>query len=198
MNILTEITQEDINSSKSFTDLLRKFNYQCNGRTLTKIKKLLSEKFDTSNIDKYKTPTKYNKIEAICPICGSTFTTLKDHPRSKTTCSYACSNTYFRSGRNNGATKPEHILKLSKHPEAYRTLCFRYHKKECIICKEHLIVEVHHYDHNHENNEINNLVPLCPTHHKYVHSRHRQLIQFQIDKYVNDFIGTPTENRTPI
>ena len=57
------------------------------------------------------------------------------------------------------------------------------------MCGEEKIVAVHHYDHDHTNNDIANLVPLCPTHHQYVHSRYIDEVQPFIDAYVKDFQG---------
>lgn len=108
----------------------------------------------------------------LCKVCTKP---IKDYRHTKGTCSCACSNTYFRSGINHGNIKQ------------YRTICFLYHKKECIICKENIIVEAHHYDRNNKNNKPDNLIPLCPTHHKYYHSRHRILINNKIDKYRDNF-----------
>jgi len=71
----------------------------------------------------------------------------------------------------------------------YRTLCFKHHKKECVVCGEDKIVAVHHYDHNHNNNNIENLIPLCPTHHQYMHSRHKDLIEKEVEEYVHNFTG---------
>jgi len=71
----------------------------------------------------------------------------------------------------------------------YRTLCFKHHKKECVVCGEDKIVAVHHYDHNHNNNNIENLIPLCPTHHQYMHSRHKDLIEKEVEEYVHNFAG---------
>ena len=70
---------------------------------------------------------------------------------------------------------------------SHRTICFTYHKKECIICKEQNIVTVHHYDENHLNNDPSNLIPLCPTHHQYVHSRFKDLVIKEVDAYVEQF-----------
>ena len=94
------------------------------------------------------------------------------------TCSYSCSNSYFRSGQNN----PNY-----KNGNNYRTICFIYHEQKCIICDEDKIVAVHHYDENHDNNSIDNLVPLCPTHHQYVHSKYKDLVIDKIDDYVKNF-----------
>ncbi len=68
----------------------------------------------------------------------------------------------------------------------YTTVCWRHHEKSCIVCGEHKIVSVHHIDENHSNNDPKNLVPLCPTHHQYVHSRYRNEVQPIIDKYVKE------------
>ena len=46
--------------------------------------------------------------------------------------------------------------------------------KSCIICGFDKIVDLHHLDKNHKNREINNLVGLCPNHHRMLHkSEHR-------------------------
>lgn len=109
----------------------------------------------------------------LCPICSSP---IKNWKTSKT-CGYACSNKFFRTGPNNGSWKDS----------AYVTTCFYYHTKKCVVCSEKLIVEVHHLDGNHNNNDPSNLVPLCPTHHKYWHSRHKHLIEDDVLKYVNEW-----------
>ncbi len=66
----------------------------------------------------------------------------------------------------------------------YRTICKKYHKWKCVVCDEHLILEVHHLNEDHEDNSPNNLVPLCPTHHQYIHSPYRGLIEPIIEKYI--------------
>jgi hypothetical protein len=76
-----------------------------------------------------------------------------------------------------------------KNISHYTTICWKYHKKECIICGENKIVAVHHYDENHNNNDPINLIPLCPTHHCYVHSKYKNLIFDKINEYINNFKG---------
>jgi 5-methylcytosine-specific restriction endonuclease McrA len=66
---------------------------------------------------------------------------------------------------------------------AYRTTCFLHHEKKCVVCGEDKIIDVHHYDENKNNNSTENLIPLCPTHHRYWHSRYRSLIQKKVDHY---------------
>lgn len=109
-----------------------------------------------------------------CLNCGKP---VKLFNGAKQTCSRSCSNTHFRSGRGNGNWK-EH---------AYRSTCLLHHEKKCAICPEDRIIDVHHLDNNKKNNKPENLIPLCPTHHKYWHSRHRHLIEVSVYKYVEQW-----------
>ena len=53
--------------------------------------------------------------------------------------------------------------------------------KICIICGFDKVVELHHLDHNHQNNSEDNFVGLCPNHHKMLHNlKYRDEIKNQI------------------
>ena len=67
---------------------------------------------------------------------------------------------------------------------SYRTICFSQHEKRCVICGENKIVAVHHYDGDRTNNDPMNLIPLCPTHHQYVHSQYVDEVMDKINEYV--------------
>lgn len=122
------------------------------------------------NIERHENSCIQNpKYKKTCPVCNKEFFTKDD----ATTCSYSCSNTFFRTGSNHGNWKTS----------TYRTTCFEHHEKKCVVCGEERIVEVHHYDEDKTNNDPENLVPLCPTHHQYWHSRFRDLVQKQVDAY---------------
>jgi len=41
--------------------------------------------------------------------------------------------------------------------------------KRCVICSFNKIVDLHHLDHNSKNNTNENIVGLCPNHHKMIH-----------------------------
>ena len=169
-----------IAQSKTMSDVLRGLSMSENGRN-RKILKTLIEKndFDISHFGYVPKHKKYEIIEKMCPVCGNKFKTKKGHLKEQTTCSYSCSNTYFRSGENNGGWKEE----------VYRTTCFLHHKKKCIICDEKRIVSVHHYDENRKNNSLENLMPMCPTHHTYWHNRqYKYLVEKKVDKYRKNFI----------
>jgi len=143
----------------------------------------LMKKWDLKNFQVF-IYMKYPKIIKRCPICDKEFETKSGHPKEKTVCSHSCANTYFRSGTSNPNYKnDDELTGVAK----YIRICFRYHPKKCVCCNETNIVEVHHYDNNKENNSPENLIPLCPTHHQYWHSRFRHLIKTKIDKYIVEF-----------
>jgi hypothetical protein len=161
-----------------------------NGATRRKFEKLIVENnIDISHLSKRK--LLYERIIKKCPICETEFETMENHPREQFTCSHSCSNSYFRSGKNNPNWKEADRIKSENK---YRRICFEYHKKECVICGENKIVSVHHYDENHNNNSIENLIPLCPTHHQYIHSKYKDEILNKVDEYRNYFISLIKNN----
>lgn len=138
---------------------------------------------DTSHFDKgakrlSRSRTKHKKITKSCPVCSKQFTTKEGGSYATETCSRSCANTYFRSGVNHPNWKDS----------VYRTTCFYFHKKECVVCGENIMVEVHHLDENHKNNLPNNLIPLCPTHHRYWHSNHKYMIENVVLDYAESFL----------
>lgn len=137
--------------------------------------------YSKSNIQKHQNSCNKNPIviqekTKICPVCNKTYL------GETTTCSYSCSNTYFRHKNEGGLQYAEDEVLVESG--RYRDLCFRYHTKKCIICSEENIVSVHHINENHDDNRPENLVPLCPTHHQYCHSRYRHLVETKIEEYI--------------
>jgi len=130
-----------------------------------------NKEFSKTGIKKHTDKCKNGKD---CPICGQW--TQKD----KTTCSYSCANTYFRSKTNHPNWKESQ----------YKSTCFHYHNKECVVCKESNIVEVHHLNENRNDNGPENLIPLCPTHHSYWYSRYKHLIEKIVYDYVKKWKNT--------
>lgn len=121
----------------------------------------------------------------ICDACDDEFIVEERehmHPiKERYFCSKSCANS---TGGKAKAAK--------YHPDElaqYQTVCFRHHPKECVVCEEQNVVAVHHYNENHDDNRPENLVPLCPTHHIYMHSKHKYLIEDQVAEYVNNFTG---------
>tara|TARA_Y100000310_G_C20405109_1_gene679302 strand:- start:129 stop:770 length:642 start_codon:yes stop_codon:yes gene_type:complete len=131
-----------------------------------------NEEFGVSNIKRHQSHCYLNSDNlTLCKVCSKP---IKNYTHSKGTCSRSCANIYFRSGENNGNFKGSR----------YTTICWQHHKKECIVCGEDKIVAVHHNDHNHKNNDPENLIPLCPTHHMYVHSKFSEEIKPYIEEYI--------------
>ena len=154
-----------VKESVSKSEVCRKLNICYNGAGLKKIQALVNEyNVDISHFSHKSAINKFNRkyelIQKVCPVCGTTFETSKGHKREKTTCSHSCSNTHFALRRN----KPESW-------KNYRTICFKYWKKKCILCEFDAVVEVHHLDYNNQNNEKSNLVPVCPNHHQMIHTK---------------------------
>jgi hypothetical protein len=48
-------------------------------------------------------------------------------------------------------------------------LAYKRVTQTCAICGFDIVVELHHLDNNHKNNELSNLIGLCPNHHKMAH-----------------------------
>ena len=108
-------------------------------------------------------------IGKICKACNTPFNTIY---KLQTFCSHKCSNSF----------EPHNPI------STYQRICFQHHKRECIVCGENIIVEVHHYDKNHKNNTPGNLIPLCSTHHRYIHcKRGKHLIEDRVNKYHKNF-----------
>ena len=126
--------------------------------------------YGLGNIKRHAVACYLNPINLrLCEVCEKPVRNFK----TAVTCSYSCSNTKYRSGENNPNFGSNH----------YRAICFRYHEKRCIICGEENVVAVHHYDYDHENDDPRNLIPICPTHHHYLHSEYKYKIVKEVDAY---------------
>lgn len=129
------------------------------------------------------------RIKVKCSMCNKEFEiTPKRFKNSKSGLFFCCKKC------KDEAQKIKYGLKQiqPKHygiSDRYQKICFKHHPHKCCICGEENIVACHHYDGNHNNNDICNLVPLCPTHHSYWHSKFRNLIQDKVDEYVKNFIN---------
>jgi len=108
---------------------------------------------------------KYPLVIKECPVCDTKFEASIGSPREKQTCSCACANTYFRSGKDHPKWKD-----ISDNKDkACRDICFQCYLKECIICEWNISVDVHHIDYDHNNDDPSNLIPLCANHHRMAH-----------------------------
>lgn len=168
---ILSLTQDTLvriaNEAKSKAEMCRKIGVRHTNGNINRIDNLLV-RYNISF------QTKCGKIESKkivkpCPVCKNNFLTTSGK-KEGITCSVGCANTYFRSGENHPLWKP---IEEKDNESKYREICFLHHPKECVVCKENKIVSVHHFDENPENNSPENLIPLCPTHHTYWHSRYK-------------------------
>ena len=129
-----------------------------------------------AKVDRLYGPIKEHAKE--CERCGKSFTFEARYKtkayKEKKYCSRSCSNNRSDWWKGNASR--------------YRAICFQYHPKQCIICGFDKIVEVHHRDHNHNNNEPMNLIPLCPNHHQMLHSKWRNDVVLEVENYCGGLV----------
>ena len=149
----------------------------CNGCSRKKVISIIEKhSLDTSHFDKGKSRRKYEREERECPVCKGIFEIKKNTRGEKQiTCSRSCANSYFRIHAGNGNYD---------NLKSYKKICYRHHERKCVCCKEDKILDVHHYDGDRNNNSPENLIPLCPTHHRYVHSKYKNEIIDKINSYI--------------
>jgi len=193
MNIEKTKLEKIISESKSKNEVCRKLGMHNNGSAFRKISKLIEEyNIDISNFPKSKNHfVKYKRVIKYCPVCENEFETKSGHKKEKTTCSIACSNTYFRSGSDHPNFKDisEYEDKRNGHlSKKYRKICFDNHEHKCVVCNEYKMLDVHHFDENKFNNEPENLIPICATHHNYLHSVYRDEVIDKVVEYRESYI----------
>ena len=178
----------------SVSDFCKLVNLPVNGLGIKKAKKIISDNnLDTNHFDGgLRKKIKYERIKKECPVCKKEFETKKrGDKREKKTCSISCSNTFFRSGDSNGNWKNINEYNDKKSRQfclKYRKICFDNHKHKCVVCDESKILDIHHFDGNRFNNNPDNLIPICATHHNYLHSVYRDEVIDIVEKYRNNFI----------
>jgi hypothetical protein len=163
--------EEVVKKSFSRSDVCRAYDLPINGAKLSWVTKNINRlnlDIDHFSVNGSHKTQKYERVEKTCPSCGKKFVTKSGHKKEKSTCSHSCGNKHFRK---------------SKKLSSYRSLCFAYHGKKCAICSESKIVEVHHYDGDNKNNSPENLIPVCPTHHQYIHSQYKAEVIGGIEEY---------------
>lgn len=98
----------------------------------------------------------WKRKEKICPRCKR-----KKPVHARGLCSGCYNTTFFlqqTKDRNN-------TLRHNIPPQLYKKIT-----KSCIVCNFNKFVELHHIDCNRQNNSEDNMVGLCPNHHKMLHT----------------------------
>lgn len=95
-----------------------------------------------------------------CEYCHKKFKRLISAANTINFCSKECGNKY------------KNLLSIdTQNGVAYRRNAFLHYEHKCAICgwnKDERVLEVHHIDENRDNNNIDNLIILCPTCHKFL------------------------------
>ena len=117
---------------------------------------------------------KSTKVKTQCAKCGKEiYKSLYEIKNSKTGnvfCSKSCAcsynNTHFRTQENHPNWKGGKV-----GSKEHMILAYRNYIPECAVCGENDrdMLEVHHIDFNHSNNELDNLIILCANHHLKLH-----------------------------
>ncbi len=140
-------------------------------------KKENSERKQESNTKLFGPETQF---DVVCDTCGSSFIIhereyLFDHAKPRH-CSRSCANS------KGGTAKRDKLEEQGKL--TYKTIAAMHHEMICVVCGESKIVAIHHLDCNHKNNDPKNLIPLCPTHHQYYHSKYKDHVEEKINEYL--------------
>jgi len=105
-------------------------------------------------------------FEVVCDTCKSSFNVERRSELFDANDIYHCSRTCANTKGGKAHSEKEGFT----GKRSYREIAFRiYECKSCLICGFDKVVEVHHIDHNHDNNVKGNIVILCPNHHMMIH-----------------------------
>ena len=167
MNFTKEQLETALVGAFNMKEFLFNLGYSHVGtHTKNSVKKLcflLSISLDS--LHKSKRPNIIHKrIVSTCPVCNKEFPNTETGKSVKTTCSYACSNIFFRTGHR-GANFIDG--RGTYRIKAMRTLLCKCAK--CGYDRYTEVLEVNHKDCNRKNNNIENLEILCPPCHNEFH-----------------------------
>ena len=161
-----ELLEEVVSHSPAYTVVaMELFGTDSSGAVKAIRRRVKELKLNVSHFNKnYKHSLRTKpRVSRLCPGCNIKFSVLASS--NQKACSTSCSY-------------------KSRETSDYRDICFRNHGKSCIVCGEDNVVDAHHYDGDRGNNSTNNLIPLCPTHHAYLHRGFGYLIKDNIDNFI--------------
>lgn len=148
----------------SASQVLTELGFSQKGQYISIVRKYLID--NDVDISHFTTTGKPKVLPVIktCLCCGKEFSTIYRGVKEQTTCSRACSNTYYRSGENNGNWLGGH--------SSYRSKALAHYTNKCVDCgtEDIRVLQVHHIDSNRYNSKLDNLVILCANCHLIRHS----------------------------
>lgn len=129
-----------------------------------------------------KSRVSQNRLTVECAYCGIEFEKAPSKIKQSKSGLFFCCREHkdlaqrCSSGEKFAIIRPEHYGTTSKD---YRTKAFEKYEHKCAVCgwcEDERILEVHHIDTNHENNDVNNLMILCPICHRKLTLHYYQLV----------------------
>jgi len=180
--------KQAVQTCETLSQVCTAFGYSNHGRNTKRARAVLdSLEIDYSHF-REGVASKVYEYTKVCPNCNKEFTVLSNRDgNKKVTCSYSCANKYFswKQGAKNYTGSEDQI--------SYRDILFNYLKKynipiACAVCNEQHVLDVHHIDEDRNNNEVDNLIALCPTHHQ---SYHRYGTKLVLDKMLEHMDSRP-------
>lgn len=131
-----------------------------------------------------------NRTLVNCAYCGIEFIKKNSSLKNSKSELYFCCREHKdlaqKISSNISEIWPEHYGKIPNR--SYRKAAFSYYPNECNVCgwNEDLdVLEVHHIDENRDNNELENLIILCPICHKKLTTHKYKLIDRKFIKKIN-------------
>lgn len=112
-----------------------------------------------------------DKVKVVCAYCGKEFFRAPSKLENSKSGQYFCCREHkdlaqrVDSGEKFSIIRPEHYGNGERN---YREKAFKKYPHKCVICgykEDERILQVHHRDSNRNNNDIDNLVILCPNCH---------------------------------
>ena len=115
-----------------------------------------------------------SRIEVECAYCGKKFSLPKSKIENSKSGLYFCCREHkdlaqrLDSGKEFEKIRPNHYGLTGRD---YRKIAFRNYPHKCNCCgwsEDERLLEVHHIDSNRDNNDLSNLVILCPICHRKI------------------------------
>lgn len=139
-----------------------------------------------ANCPKCSDEERYGKDRAYvtCAYCGKEFHIPKSRLNKSKSGLYFCCREHKDAAQRIDSGKDFEIMR-PKHYEAdystnYRQTAFRLYPHKCCVCgwdEDERILEVHHKDENHDNNNPDNLCIVCPICHRKLTLHYYKLLE---------------------
>lgn len=135
--------------------------------------------------EKRSITAKNARVELECAYCKKKFLRLKNHLQNSRTGLYFCCREHKDLAQRLDSDKSFDIMRPNHYGTAtiidYRQKAFDTYEHKCAICDfdpkdEEYLLDVHHIDSDRENNDISNLIILCPLCHRKLTFKKYKLI----------------------